>query len=411
VFSSKLWTPISGGITAPNGFRASGIRANLKESGKPDLALLVAPEGAICSGTFTQSVIRASCIDICRQRLKNNFGRARAVVINSGQANACTGKRGLEDSLRITNTLAGLLNLKDEEILISSTGVIGEPIPMTSLLNGLDSLVNELSLNGGPKAASAILTTDLVDKQIAFEALLGDQLVRIGGMAKGSGMIHPDMATMLGFFSCDTSLPQDVWSAMLVKAIDLSFNSITVDGDTSTNDSCIAFAAGDPLDVDYFEALQEGLVITSQHLAKMIARDGEGANCLIEVQVEGTEQSEDSRYIARHICASSLVKTAIHGCDPNWGRILAALGNTGISFNPEEICLWIGPYQLIQAGEPIHFHREDVSKYIRQKLQGEYLIDDSVVIRLSIGNGSGKGFAWGCDLSDQYVRINADYTT
>ncbi len=408
---SNLWSSITGGITAPQGFKASGIGANLKASGKPDLALILAPEGAVCAGTFTQSLVRASCIDLCIERLKNNSGRARAVVINSGQANACTGKRGLEDSLQITKVLADLIDLQSDELLICSTGVIGEPIPMHNLLRGLDPLVNKLSIDGGSNAATAILTTDLIDKQIAIEALLGDQLVRIGGMAKGSGMIHPDMATMLGFISCDALVPQDVWSHIISKAVDISFNSITVDGDTSTNDACIAFSAGEPLSEIYFDALQDGVVKVCQHLAKTIARDGEGATCLIEVRVDGIEKSEDARLIARKICASSLVKTAIHGGDPNWGRILAALGSSGVSVQVEDMSLWLGPYQLIEHGQPISFEKEEVSRYLRAKRNGEYLVNDPVIIRLSLGKGSGKGLAWGCDLSDQYIRINADYTT
>ena len=411
VLPPTIWAPIPGGITAPKGFKASGITANLKTSGNPDLALVLAPEGSVCAGTFTQSIIRASCIDLCKERLKNNSGKVRAVVINSGHANACTGKRGLDDSLQITKTVADLIDLDSEQILICSTGVIGEPIPMKRLLSKLDFLVNELSFDGGPKAASAILTTDLVQKQIAYEAMVGDRLVRIGGMAKGSGMIHPNMATMLSFLSCDALVPQDIWNKMVANAVELSFNAITVDGDTSTNDAFIAFSAGEPLNERYFDVLQDGLVQLTQGLAKTIARDGEGATCLIEVEVDGTKKSEDARFAARQICSSSLVKTAIHGADPNWGRILAALGRSGVPFQFENISLWLGPYQLIQDGEPIPFVREDVSRYLREKIDGEYLINDSVIIRLMLGKGNGKGLAWGCDLSDQYVRINADYTT
>ena len=282
---------------------------------------------------------------------------------------------------------------------------------MDTLLAGLDPLVEALSDEGGAEAAGAILTTDLVEKQFALEAELGGRSVRIGGMAKGSGMIHPEMATMLGYLSCDVGVPVDVWQAMVKRVVDRSFNAITVDGDTSTNDSLLAFAAGEPLELKYLEALEAGLTAVAQHLAKAIARDGEGATCLIEVQVDGTNSDAEARCIARTVCGSSLVKTAVHGSDPNWGRIVAAAGRAGVSFAPEAVALWLGPYQLMEFGEPLPFDRLAASRYMQEQLDGSYLSDDTVRIRLVVGDGSGNGIAWGCDLSDQYVRINADYTT
>lgn len=405
------WHPIPGGITAPEGFLAAGITAGLKASGKPDLSLLLAPEGAVCAGTFTISLVRAACVDLCAERLAARGGRARAVLTNSGQANACTGDRGLIDSVRATQAVAERLGLAEEEVLICSTGVIGVPIPMDILLAGLDPLVAVLSPDGGSAAATAILTTDLIDKQIALEAELGGRRVRIGGMAKGSGMIHPNMATMLGYLSCDAGVPADVWQAMVRRAVERSFNAITVDGDTSTNDTYLAFAAGEPLSPEHFDALEAGLTAVSQHLAKAIARDGEGATCLIEVQVEGAAREADARAIARTVCGSSLVKCAIHGRDPNWGRIVAAAGRAGAAFDPDAVALWLGGHQLMQAGQPLPFDRGAASQYMKDRAAGAYLSDDTVVIRLVVGSGSGHGRAWGCDLSDQYVRINADYTT
>jgi glutamate N-acetyltransferase/amino-acid N-acetyltransferase len=405
------WTPIPGGITAPAGFLAAGITAGLKASGKPDLSLLLAPEGAVCAGTFTTSLVRAACVDLCAERLAANGGRARAVLSNSGQANACTGDRGLIDSQRATAAMADRLGLAEEEVLICSTGVIGVPIPMDTLLAGLDPLAAGLSSEGGAAAATAILTTDLIDKQIALEADLGGRTVRIGGMAKGSGMIHPNMATMLGYLSCDAGVPADVWPAMVSRAVDRSFNAITVDGDTSTNDTYLAFAAGEPLSPEHFEALEAGLTAVSQHLAKAIARDGEGATCLLEVQVEGAADGAGARAIARTICGSSLVKTAVHGRDPNWGRIVAAAGRAGVPMDPEAVALWLGEHQLMAAGQPLSFDRPAASQYMRDRAAGAYLSDDTVLIRLHVGSGPGCGVAWGCDLSDQYVRINADYTT
>jgi glutamate N-acetyltransferase/amino-acid N-acetyltransferase len=224
-------------------------------------------------------------------------------------------------------------------------------------------------------------------------------------------MIHPNMATMLGYLSCDAGLPADVWQAMVKRAVDRSFNAITVDGDTSTNDTYLAFAAGDPLNPEHFEALEAGLTAVSQHLAQAIARDGEGATCLIEVQVEGASDDAAARAIARTICGSSLVKCAVHGRDPNWGRIVAAAGRAGVPMDPDAVALWLGEHQLMAAGQPLAFDRPAASAYMRDRAAGAYLKDDTVLIRIQVGAGSGRGCAWGCDLSDQYVRINADYTT
>ncbi len=411
------WHPIEGGVTAPEGFLAAGITAGLKASGKPDLSLLLAPPGAVCAGTFTTSVVRAACVDLCAQRLVASGGHARAVLTNSGQANACTGERGLADSLTATRELAGRLGLEPEDVLICSTGVIGVPIPMDTLLAGFGPLVAALNSDqaAGDAAARAILTTDLIDKQIALEADLGGRRVRIGGMAKGSGMIHPDMgppqATMLGYLSCDAGVPAELWQAMVNRAVDRAFNAITVDGDTSTNDTYLAFAAGQPLSPEHLDALEAGLTAVSQHLARAIARDGEGATCLIEVQVEGAATEVDARAIARTICGSSLVKCAVHGRDPNWGRILAAAGRSGVAFDPGAVALWLGDHQLMAAGQPLGFDRPAASTYIRDRAAAAYLQDDTVLIRLGVGTGPGQGRAWGCDLSDQYIRINADYTT
>jgi glutamate N-acetyltransferase/amino-acid N-acetyltransferase len=408
---SHPWFPFPGGVTAPRGFQAAGTTAGLKTSGRPDLALLLAPEGAVCAGTFTTTVVRAACVDLCADRLRASGGRARAVLTNSGQANACTGERGMADSLTATAALAQRLGLLPEEILICSTGVIGVPIPMDILLGGLDPLVAALSSDGGTAAAQAILTTDLVEKQIAVAASLEGREVRIGGMAKGSGMIHPDMATMLGTLSCDAGVPADVWQGMVRRAVERSFNAITVDGDTSTNDTFLAFAAGEPLGSEHFDALETGLTAVAQHLAKAIARDGEGATCLIEARVEGAVDGAAARTIARTICGSSLVKCAIHGRDPNWGRIVAAAGRAGVPFDPGAVALWLGDHQLMAAGQPLAFDRSAAFAYMRERAAGAYLVDDTVAIRLVVGTGPGEGLAWGCDLSDQYVRINADYTT
>jgi len=411
-FESSTWSLIPGGITAPDGFQASGISAGLKTAGnKFDLALILAPKKALCTGTFTQSLVRAKCIDLCIERLFNTSGRARAIVINSGQANACTGKRGLDDSIVATRAVAKKLGILESEVLLCSTGVIGEPIRMQNLLKGVDLLVNSLSDVGSRDAAKAILTTDLIEKEIAIEGYLGDKRVRIGGIAKGSGMIHPNMATMLAFLTCDVELPKDVWDSMIKRVVNSSFNVISVDGDTSTNDSFLAFCGGETLDKEYFHELEIGLNLVSTTLAKSIARDGEGSNCLIEVKVEGAQSLIDAQIIARTICSSSLVKTAIHGCDPNWGRILAAAGRAGIRFSPDDVSLWIGSFQIMSKGLPIAFNRKLVSNYMNEIVRLDTSNKETLFICLRIGDGEHDSFAWGCDLSSQYIHINADYTT
>ena len=411
LLTSSIWSPISGGITTPVGFLASGISAGLKFSGKKDLALLYAPEGACCSGTFTQSVARAYCVDLCIDRLKTSKGKVRAVIINSGQANACTGMRGKIDSEIITHELAQRLGLSNEEILICSTGVIGEPIPVEIVKNNLDYLIKSLDREAYTDAANAILTTDLKVKQIAYQAVLGGRRISIGGMAKGSGMIHPSMATMLSYITCDAGIEYTLWSEMIKRVAASSFNAITVDGDTSTNDTFLAFSSGPKLDSKYLTHLEEGLHLTAQHLAKAIARDGEGANCLLEIKVEGAQSNLDAHAIARTIASSSLVKTAVNGSDPNWGRIIAALGRSGIIFNFNEVQLWIGPYEIFSNGKPHDFDRQTVSNFMKDRLKGKYLVDDLISIKLIVGLGKGSAIAWGCDLSEGYVRINADYTT
>jgi len=411
LLASSIWSPISGGITSPDGFLAAGISVGLKPSGKKDLALIYAPDGSCCSGTFTQSVSRASCVDLCIDRLKATQGKIRAVVINSGQANACTGKRGKIDSEIITHELAKRLGFSDEEVLICSTGVIGELIPVDKVNCNLDSLIESLDKNAYLDAANAILTTDLQVKQIAYQAVLGGKRISIGGMAKGSGMIHPSMATMLSYITCDAGIDYSLWSDMIKRVAESSFNAITVDGDTSTNDTFLAFSSGAKLDQMYLPILEEGLHLTAQYLAKAIARDGEGANCLLEIKVEGAPSDLEAHIIARTIASSSLVKTAVHGSDPNWGRIIAALGRAGSSFNLNDVRLWIGPYEIFSDGRPLDFDKQIVSNFMKAKLKGKYLIDDTINIRVRVGVGNYSATAWGCDLSDQYVRINADYTT
>ncbi|MFN5516274.1 MAG: bifunctional ornithine acetyltransferase/N-acetylglutamate synthase [Cyanobacteriota bacterium] len=410
------WQIIDGGITAPQGFPAAGMTAGLKPSGAPDLALIYSESEAIAAGVFTTSQVRAACVDYCRQRLQHK-GRARAILVNAGQANAGTGAQGEADAQDCARGIAQALNLSPEDVLLASTGVIGQRIKMDALKAALPELAAALSPSGGAAAARSIMTTDLVPKVIALETQIDGRPVRIGGMAKGSGMIHPNMATMLAFITCDAAVSTPLWQQMLARACAKTFNQITVDGDTSTNDSLIALANGQSRtpavtepgsSADKLEAM---LTAVCEYLAKAIARDGEGATCLIEVQVTGARDDDGARLIARTIAGSSLVKSAIFGRDPNWGRIAGAAGRAGVVFQQEELQIQLGPFVLMERGQPLPFDRQGASDYLKARAGGAYLEDDTVLISVAVGNGPGRGSAWGCDLSYDYVRINAEYTT
>ncbi|UXE58549.1 MAG: bifunctional ornithine acetyltransferase/N-acetylglutamate synthase [Woronichinia naegeliana WA131] len=410
------WQVIDGNITAPKGFKASGITAGLKPSGAPDLALIYSDTEAIAAGVFTTSQVRAACVDYCRQRLQSKAS-ARAVLVNAGQANAGTGKQGWDDAVECAELVGEALNLSSESVLLASTGVIGQRIKMDILRQGIPQLVSELSETGGDAASKSIITTDLVPKAIALETQIDGRPVRIGGISKGSGMIHPNMATMLAFITCDAAVSTSLWQQMLSRAADKTFNQITVDGDTSTNDSLIALANGQSRTPAITEAsanaqkLEAMLTAVCEYLAKAIARDGEGATCLIEVQVSGASDNEAARKIARTIAGSSLVKSAIFGRDPNWGRIAGAAGRAGVTFNQEDLQIKLGNFLLMENGQPLPFDRAAASQYLKAATEGAYLKEDTVLIGVCVGNGSGIGTAWGCDLSYDYVRINAEYTT
>lgn len=410
------WQEITGGVTAPRGYRAAGITAGLKPSGLPDLALILSDVDAIAAGVFTTSHVRAAPVDYCRQRLQAK-ATARAILVNAGQANAATGDQGLRDALESAKALGQALNIPDDSILLASTGVIGQRIRMDALLAGIPQLVAAASETGSDSAAQAIITTDLVTKTIALETTIDDRPVRVGGICKGSGMIHPNMATLLAFVTCDAAVSTSLWQQMLSRAADKSFNQITVDGDTSTNDTLIALANGQSRTAaitemgPQAEKLEAMLTAVCQHMAKAIARDGEGATCLIEVQVTGAPDDKAARQIAKTIVGSSLVKSAIFGRDPNWGRIAAAAGRAGVSFEQENLRIQMGNFLLMENGQPLAFDRAAASAYLKQAAAGAYLKEDTVLISVSVGNGSGSGKAWGCDLSYDYVKINAEYTT
>ncbi len=410
------WQVIEGGVTAPKGFKSSGITAGLKPSKAPDLALIYSEVEAIAAGVFTKSEVRAACVDYCRQKLQKKAS-AKAILCNAGQANAATGEKGWEDAVKSAEVLAQELKIDPDSILLASTGVIGQRIKMDILVKAIPQLVSELSEEGGDATAKAIITTDLVTKSIALETTIDDRPVRIGGIAKGSGMIHPNMATMLSFVTCDAVVSTQLWQEMLSRATDKSFNQITVDGDTSTNDCLIALANGQSraraitsMD-ENGKKLEAMLTEVCQYLAKCIARDGEGATCLIEVEVTGANDEESARKIAKTIVGSSLVKSAIFGRDPNWGRIAAAAGRAGVKFNQDDLRIQLGDILLMEHGQPLQFDRDSASNYLLQASKGEYLKTDTGKIAVSVGNGKGSGIAWGCDLSYDYVKINAEYTT
>ncbi len=410
------WREITGGVTAPKGYRATGITAGLKPSGLPDLALIISDVDAIAAGVFTTSYVRAACVDYCRERLQKKAS-ARAILVNAGQANAATGEQGWQDALTSAKALGEALQISPDSILLASTGVIGRPIKMDALLAGIPTLVASASETGSALAAQAIVTTDLVTKSIALETIIDDRPVRVGGIAKGSGMIHPNMATMLSFVTCDAVVSTSLWQEMLSRAADKSFNQITVDGDTSTNDTLIALANGQSRTSAITEMgpnaekLEAMLTAVCQHLAKAIARDGEGATCLVEVQVTGGPDDQGARQIAKTIVGSSLVKSAIFGRDPNWGRIAGAAGRAGVQFDQANLRIQLGDFLLMENGQPLPFDRSAASAYMKQAAAGAYLKEDTVLISVSVGNGNGKGIAWGCDLSYDYVKINAEYTT
>ncbi|KAL2250539.1 UNVERIFIED_CONTAM: Arginine biosynthesis bifunctional protein ArgJ, chloroplastic, partial [Sesamum indicum] len=422
------WHQVPGGVAAAKGFKAAGMYGGLRAVGeKPDLALVTCDVDAISAGAFTTNVVAAAPVLYCKEALETST-TARAILINAGQANAATGDAGYQDVIDCSHALAELLQLKPEQVLIESTGVIGQRIKKEPLLKSLPDLVNllsstvqgffpgplilQLNLNDctADSAAVAITTTDLVSKSIAIESEVGGTRVRVGGMAKGSGMIHPNMATMLGVITTDALVTSDVWRKMVRVAVNRSFNQITVDGDTSTNDCVIALASGlsgankiSSLNNSDAEHLQACLDAVMQGLAKSIAWDGEGATCLIEVKVSGAGTEADAAKVARSVASSSLTKAAVYGRDPNWGRIACAAGYAGIPFNPNKLRISLGDILLMESGQPLPFDRAAASNYLRTT--GEK--HGTVIIQISIGDGLGSGQAWGCDLSYDYVKINA----
>lgn len=416
------WHKVAGSVTAPKGYKAAGIKAGLKPSGAPDLALITSDVGAIAAGVFTTSSVRAACVDFDRQVLESG-AMVRAILCNAGQANASTGAEGWRNAVETAELVQKALATEDA-VLVASTGVIGRQLRMDLMRPAIPQVVEALTATGGDAAAKAIVTTDLVTKAIALESTFNGLSVRIGGICKGSGMIHPNMATMLAFVTCDAAVAPGLWQEMVSRAADRSFNQITVDGDTSTNDMLLALnngQAGTPgiMDASSADAVKLEAMLTEVciFLAKAIARDGEGATCLLEVTVSGAADEKSACQVAKTIAGSSLVKSAVFGRDPNWGRIAAAAGRSGISFDQDQLRIQIGEFLLMDRGQPLEFDRAAVSNYLKQQSlaslgeDSSQSVDYPVAIAVSIGNGNGSGTAWGCDLSYDYVKINAEYTT
>jgi glutamate N-acetyltransferase / amino-acid N-acetyltransferase len=405
--STKISTIKAGGVTSPQGFFAGATYAGLKKKTDDvlDLAILYSEELCNAAAVFTTNKVKAACVLLDQRKIRDN-GKARAVIINSGCANACTGDQGTRDAETTAEQVGKSLGLSPEEVMVASTGVIGVLLPMDKITKAINNIV--LTRDGGHQLTLAIMTTDTRPKEIAVKVKSGQTEFTIGGTAKGAGMIHPNMATMLAFLTTDAAVDRDFLQTALKRAADVSFNMVTVDGDTSTNDTLMLLAnglaanpaidSGSPL----AEAFQKALEQVCIYLAKSIARDGEGATRLIEVVVKGASSEADARIAARTVAGSSLVKSAVHGCDPNWGRIAAAAGRSGCAMVEERTDVYIGDMCLLKSGRPLPFDKKAASALLKC---------DEVSLRVELNLGAFSAVAWGCDLSEEYVVINADYTT
>lgn len=387
------------------GFRAAGLHCGIKRA-RPDLALIVSDVPAASAGVFTTNRVKAAPVLVSMEHLRS--GRCRAVVVASGNANACTGPKGLEDARAMASVTGEALGIPPGEVVVASTGVIGVPMPIEKVCAGIRLAAAALEPGGSRAAAEAILTTDRTVKEVAVEGKIGGHPVRIGGIAKGSGMIHPNMATMLAFVTTDAAISPGMLRRALVRSVERSFNMITVDGDTSTNDMAVALAsglAGNPAIISEgsdFDAFAEGLDYVTGRLARMIVEDGEGATRVIRVEVHGARTEKDARQIARTIASSNLVKTAVFGADPNWGRVLAAAGRAGVDFDANLADVFIGDVLVARAGAAVDFDEARAR---------DALASREVLIAVDLHAGFESACAYTCDLTYEYVRINASYRT
>lgn len=391
-------------IVSPKGFTAAGMHCGVKHK-KKDLALLFSEVPASVAGVFTTNAIKAAPVVVTKETIYDSR-TLQAVVLNSGNANACTGKQGLADAKQMQQLVADKFMIPANTVGVCSTGVIGQHLPMEPIIKGIQEIELGDSVEHGVHFAEALLTTDTVMKNTAYTVMIDNKEVTIAGTAKGSGMIEPNMATMLGVITTDAKIDSDTLQTLLAAATNVTFNAITVDGDTSTNDTVLALANGlagneslTPEHADW-DAFKEAFRLVSQDLAKMIAKDGEGATKLIETTVIGAATNEEAIKIAKTVVGSPLVKTAVFGNDANWGRILAAIGYSGCAIDPTNVFIKIGDEAVVDGGEPLDFSEAYLLEYLKQP-------EIKIVVDLHVGEGQGK--AWGCDLTYDYVQINATY--
>ena len=394
---------IEGGVTAARGYLASGVACGLKKDGRPDLALLVSELPAVSAGVFTTNQIKGHSLLLTQRRV----GRpVRAVLVNSGNANACLGPRGEVETLAVAGFAAEVLGLAEEEVLLGSTGVIGQPLDLEAMRRGILLARDSLAPDGGAAAARAIMTTDTFPKEAAASLVLNGRTVRIGGMAKGSGMIHPNLATLLGFLTTDAPIGSAALGAALRAAVEETFNAITVDGDTSPCDMVIALANGAaggeeiPPGTAGFSLFSGALTEVCRALAEMVARDGEGATKFLTIVVRGARTAEEARRIGRAVGVSPLVKTAIFGADANWGRIINAVGNAGVPIEPGKIGIEIGGLPVCRGGAAVPFSEEKAKAILEGR---------EIEIAIDLGLGGAAATVWSCDLSYDYVKINGSY--
>jgi glutamate N-acetyltransferase/amino-acid N-acetyltransferase len=402
------WREVEAGITFPEGFATAGVRCGLKTSGE-DFALVVSESEASVAGLFTTNKVQGACVRYSRRVVRG--GAAQAVVINAGNANTCNGEQGDTDNRTMADWVSRHLHIPPDRVITASTGVIGHLLPMENVRKGVDLAVSELDSgrDADVGAASAIMTTDTYAKYRAAEADADGWVapIRLGGMCKGAGMIAPNMATMLAFVTTDARIPAPLLQEALRRACDASFNRVTVDGDTSTNDMCILMASGMGNGEisragDAFEDFVQALTRLCTLLAKELARDGEGATKLVEVRVNGAVSAPAAHAIARTIAESPLVKTALYGNDPNWGRVLMAAGRAGVPFDPDQASLFIGDIAVFKSGTGMNFDRDAAH---------DYLTNNEIVLTLDAGMGDFTDTMWTCDYSYDYIKINAEYHT
>ena len=393
-----------GGVTFPEGFFATGVACGIKPNGKKDLAIVCSEDSAAVAVVFTTNAVKGHSLQVTMEHIKNGY--ASAVIINSGNANACVGEEGYKNAKEIAKHASELLECSPEEILVGSTGVIGIPLNMEAVLAGIDEAVSGMEPEGGHDAVEAIMTTDTIPKEIAVEFEIQGVKVVIGGMAKGSGMIHPNMATMIGIITTDVNISRKLLEKALKDVVKHTFNRISVDGDTSVCDMVLALANGladNPgiviEDRDYDE-FKKALEFVCTYLARLIAKDGEGATKLIEVVAEGASSEDDAYKVVNAVAKSPLVKTAIFGEDANWGRIITAVGYSGADIDPLKIDINIGDVAVCRNGAAVPFDEEEASKVLAQ---------DEIKIYINLNNGDFSDRMWTCDFSYDYIKINGSY--